>query len=265
VTLEAAIGGEVRAAARHLRVAGPVAGSAFLSGGTVTLDGAIEGDAALDAGELTFGPGARVTGRLMLYGENAAGQPVPASVAHPARVERHPTERGPAGPPPEAAPRWFTATVALVVGALITALLAALVAVIAPRSAERLWERASARPFHSFWIGFLTLSTLLGATLLAVLSIVGIVVAPAILLATVVLAGLGYLVGVWVVGRAAWGRATLLPPDTLVERALAALAGAVIVALLALVPFLGWLVAPVLTLVGLGAMSVAALRPSFRR
>ena len=230
VTVEGAVGGDLRAAARHLRVAAPVAGTALLTGETVTIDAAIEGDAAVTADDLDFGPGARFGGRLSLYGHNADEIAVPGNVAPAERIERHPGEPrpGPAGSAAAAdGPGWLAGTIGLAVGVLILAVLAFAVALFAPNAVERLAALTAARPFHTFWIGFLTLSTLIGATVLAVATVVGILVAPALILAAGVLGFLGYLVAVYLLGRALWVWVGRFPPDTLPERALAALVGAV--------------------------------------
>jgi hypothetical protein len=74
----------------------------------------------------------------------------------------------------------------------------------------------------------------------------------------------GWLVGVYLLGRGIWVWTGQLSPDTVGERALVALIGAVVVSLIALVPFLGWLLLMLLTVAGLGAVSVALFRPEFR-
>ena len=118
---------------------------------------------------------------------------------------------------------------------------------------------------RTVWIGFLTLSVLVGACVVAMLTIVGVLAVPVILLATMVLAFLGYLLTVYMVGRAVWTRLDQLPPDTIGERAVAALLGAAVVSLAGMVPFVGWPLLLLLTLAGLGAISVALFRPEFRR
>lgn len=265
VAVEGRIGGDLRAAARHLRVAAPVAGDALLSGGTVTLDGPVGGDASIDAAAVAFGPDARVAGRLVLSGA-AADAVVPAGVAPGERVERH--GPAPARPPEgfaERAPGLVALSLAFAIGVVVTAACALVVALVAPARLERSRALAGERPLFTAWIGFLTLSALVGATVLAVLTIVGIVVAPAILVLALIAGFLGYLVAVYLAGRWLWARAGQLPPDTFGERALVALLGALAVSLIALLPFVGWLTGFVLMLLGLGTLSVALFRPEFRR
>lgn len=269
VVVEGAVGGNVRAAARTLRIAAPVAGSALLSAGTLTLDGPVSGDAAIDAGTLAFGPGARVDGKLLLYGDDAGTVAVPAAVAPPDRIERHPGER--ADPAGAVAPAiagnagWIALATSFAIGVLVLGALAFLVTLVAPRGTERVAARIWDEPGRTVWIGFLTLSALLGACLVALLTIVGVLAVPVILLATAVACFLGYLVAVYVIGRGIWARVDHLPPDTVGERALAALIGAAVVSLLGLLPFVGWPLLLLLTLAGLGAISIGLFRPEFRR
>lgn len=271
VAIEAAVGGNLRAAGRSVRVTAPVGGSALVSAGSLTLDAAVAGDVAVDAGSVVFGPGAVVGGRLDLYGREAATLAVPEHVADAARIGRHPDASGPGsgatgGPvgAEGAGPTgWSGIAAGFAVGVLVLAVLAFLVALVAPRRADRVADQIGAEPVRTVWIGFLTLSALIGASVLAVLTIVGVLAVPVILLVAAVACFLGYLFAVYVIGRAAWVRIDGLPPDMAWERAVAALVGAAIVSLLGLVPFVGWPLLLLLTLAGLGALSIAAFRPEF--
>jgi hypothetical protein len=266
VSVGAAIGGDLRAAGRQVRLTAPVAGSALIAGDTVSIDATITGDAAIEADTLDFGPDARIDGRLLLYGRDAAAIEVPPGVAPADRIERHPDRERPdaPGPLPDSTPGWLAIGAGFVGGAVVLAILVFLAALIAPFGMERLGARIADRPFRTFWIGFLTLAVMIGATVLAIMTIVGILAAPAIMLAIVLGCFAGYLVAVYLLGRAIWIWSGQLAPDTIGERALVAVIGAVAVSLLALVPFLGWLALLVLTLTGLGAISIALFRPEFR-
>jgi hypothetical protein len=271
VAVDAAVGGNLRAAGRTVRVAAPVAGSAMLAAGTLSLDAAIAGDTVIAADALEFGPDARIEGSLRLYGDKADALEVPASVVPADRIERHRGRPDNAVSDPFgmemdiAGPSWVAVTVGFVIGILVLAVFAFLAALIAPRQVERLGEEVADAPFRTFWIGFLTLSALIGACVVAILTVIGVLAVPVIVLATIALCFLGYLVAVYLVGRAVWSRFDRVPPVTLSERAIAALAGAVIVTLLGLVPFVGWPLLLILTLTGLGALSVATFRPEFGR
>jgi hypothetical protein len=64
----------------------------------------------------------------------------------------------------------------------------------------------------------------------------------------------GYVLGVYVLGGAIWNALGRAAPVDLASKALMALCGAVLAALIGLIPFLGWLFALALGLVGVGAM-----------
>ena len=89
VSVEAAIGGNLRAGGKNVRVAGPVGGTALIAGESVEIEGVITGDAAIAVEDLSFGPDAKVNGRLSLYGEDVNDIAVPASVVPAERVDRH--------------------------------------------------------------------------------------------------------------------------------------------------------------------------------
>lgn len=268
VAVGAPVGGDLRATGSQVRITAPVGGYALLSGGTVSLDAPVSGDAAITADAIDFGPGARVDGQLTLYGRHAEGLSVPESVAPADRVARHATPAPPPAsgpfPVPEHAPSWFAIAAGFFGGALVLAVLVFLAALVAPVGMERLGDRIVERPFRTLWIGLLTLAVLIGGTILAVMTIVGILAAPAILLAIGIGCFIGYLVAVFLLGRLIWHRSGQLPPDTVGERALVALIGAVAASLIALVPFVGWLALVLLTVTGLGALSVGLFRPEFR-
>ena len=271
VGIGARVGGNLRAAGRNLSVSAPVGGSALLTAGSLTLDASVAGDAAIDAAQVVFGPKAAVGGTLMLYGPHAETLVVPGSVAPADRIERHPDARTPhAGPVAvgaEGAGRtgWSAIAVGFAIGVAVLAVLAFLVALVAPRRAEDVADQLAEAPVRTVWIGFLTLSVLLGACAIAIMTIVGVLAVPLILLVTAIACFLGYLFAVYVLGRAVWVRIDRLAPDTVWERAVAALIGAALVSLVGLVPFVGWPLLLLLTLAGLGALSIATFRPEFGR
>ena len=264
INILSAVGGDLRAGGAHLHVAAPIGGTVLLAGQSVEINGVIAGDTALAADDIAFGPEARINGRLRLYGEDVNDLIVPDRVVPSDRIERfNVSER--VGPGfTERGPRIAHLVIGFIIGVLVIAVFAALVATLAPQKLEQARELTRDRPLRTFWIGFLTLAALVGSSVLLVLTLIGILVAPAIIVLAAVLAFLGYLIATYLVGRALWGWFGALPPDTFLERALTALIGAVAVALIALVPFLGWLVILIVTLTGLGALAVEVFRPELR-
>jgi len=264
VNVLGAVGGDLRAGGANLGVAAPVGGSALLAGRSVDIDAVIAGDAAIAAEDLQFGPDARIEGRLRLYGTDVSDLIVPDSVIPADRIERIGVSGGVGGDVEERRPGVAELVVGFAIGVLVTGVLATLVASLAPQNLEKARDLTRERPLRTFWIGFLTLAALVGSSVLLLLTIIGILVAPAVILVALGLGLLGYLIATYLLGLALWGWFGALPPDVLHERALAALIGAFAVALIALVPFIGWLVILVLALTGLGALAVGVFRPELR-
>lgn len=264
INVLAAVGADLRAGGANLRVAAPVGGTALLAGRSVEINAVIAGDTAIAARDLEFGPDARINGRLRLYGKDVNDLVVPDRVVPADRIERFDVAERVGGRFGERGPRIAWLVISFVVSVLLIALLATLVATLAPQKLERARDMTRDRPFRTFWIGFLTLAALIGSSVLLVLTLIGVLVAPAVIALAVGLGFVGYLIATYLVGRALWGWFGAPPPDAFLERAVTALIGAVTVALIALVPFLGWLAILVLTLTGLGALTVAVFRPELR-
>jgi cytoskeletal protein CcmA (bactofilin family) len=264
VTVAGAIGGNLRAAGQHVEIAAPVAGGALLAADRLRIEAPIAGDVRIVADELAFGEGARIDGRLTLFEEEDQTLVVPASVAPSDRIDRRKLDRG--GRMAAAMPvgGWAAIAAAFVIGVVVLALLVTLTAALAPRRMARLRGIVAAGPFRAMSAGFLAISALIGAAVVLVATLFGVVIAPFALLAAGLLGFLGYLVAVYLVGVWAIMRAGALDPDGLGEYALAAFVGALIVGLLSLLPFLGWFVLLALTFVGAGAIAIAAWRPRAR-
>jgi hypothetical protein len=257
VRVEAPVAGNLRAFGSRVVVAADVGGAALLVGREVEITGNIAGDVVLFADTLRFGPDARIDGRLTLYGDEGADLAVPASVVAPERVERR-SIREDTRPGADFAPMSFAERIAAFGGGvLVLTVLGTLAASIVPRVVEQLRAIVAEAPWRTFGFGFLALSLLVGATILLVATVLGIVLAPFALIAAVLLAVTGYVVAVYLLGVWIVTRGDMLEPDTFPEFALTALAGAIVAGLLTLVPFLGWIVPPLLTLTGAGAIALA--------
>lgn len=264
VAVEGPVGGNLRAAARHVRIAGPVAGTAILGGQDVTLESTIGGDVVIGANRVSFGPEARIDGRLSLYGEDAARLDVPTNVIPADRIDRH-TIRGEdtyheIGTRPAT---WITAAGAFLAGLIFISVMTGLLAAVAPVGVDRMRTIAGGRPLRALWIGFLALSALIGSVFVLGATLVGLLATPVILLALAMLSFLGYLIGVYLLGSLVWSRFNRHPADVLPERLVVAAIGTVASGLLGLVPFVGWLALYALGLIGIGALTVALVRPEF--
>lgn len=252
------ITGNLRASGWEIRLDGPVAGSALLAGGQITLNAAIAGDVVIATDDLRFGDDASVGGTLTIYAEDPDSVSVPDSVAPEGRVEvlqadSYDSAHGSTWPEAER-PSLASRIGSFLTGVLIVTGLAVALAALMPDRLAELRARSVDHPGQSLWSGFLGLSTLVGAGFVASLTIVGIILLPAAILLAVLAMLVGYVLGVYVLGGAIWNALGRAAPVDLASKALMALAGAVLAALVGLIPFLGWLFALALGLVGVGAM-----------
>ncbi len=255
VTVAGGIGGNLRAVAAELAVSGPVAGAALLSGGAVAISGTIAGDAAITAESVTFGPEARIDGRIDLYEATEGQLVVPGSVAPEDRITRHLIEADESGLP-AAVPgmNWRARSGGMVGRMIAVAVLAGLAAALSPAAMASLAGRIASRPWRALGRGFLGLSALLGAAVLVALTLVGIVLSPVAILAAAILGCAGYVTAAWTIGARLLARGGA---PGLGARLAAAVVGAVIAVALGLVPWVGWLVTLALVWAGSGGLIMA--------
>ncbi|MCR9152337.1 MAG: hypothetical protein NXH83_19425 [Rhodobacteraceae bacterium] len=146
-------------------------------------------------------------------------------------------------------------------GILVVTIVAAVVAALAPQTVAHLRARILDHPGRAIMAGFVGQSVLIGGGILFAMTVIGILLLPAAMLAAG-LAGLaGYVIGAYALGVAilrASGRR--LPEDT-GDRALAAGVGALAAGIVGLIPLLGWIFILVLTLAGIGAIVLQLFQP----
>jgi hypothetical protein len=261
ITVTAPVQGNLRAFASRVQIDAPVAGTALIGAESVTLNAPVAGDVALTAERLAFGPEARIDGTLRLYGDDPEELVVPAGVIAPERVTRHSIDDWRRMERP--GPSLWGVVGAYLGGVLLVAAVAALIAAVAPGPLAEMRRRILARPFGTLGWGFLTLSAVIGAGIVLALTLVGIFLLPAAMLLAVAGGFLGYVVGAYSFGAGlliAFGGGE---PETLGRRALAALIGAGLAGLLALIPLAGWLFVLALVLAGVGAITLRVFRPAF--
>lgn len=263
VIVSAPIGGDVRAAGSKVRIDAPVSGTAILSGELVTVNSVIDGDVAITAVDLVFGANSRINGTLTIYDDDPDRIDVSEAVISADRVERRTVEQWAEDGMYVARPSWGQIVGGIIVGILVVAAMATLLVALAPGPIARLRERALDKPFRVLWFGFLALSVLIGSGILFAMTLVGILVLPAAVIATLVIGLIGYVLGTYILGVGIWGAIGKPMPVNLGSKAIAALIGATVAALIALIPLLGWLFILALVLMGVGAMTVSILRPVF--
>lgn len=257
------VGGDLRATASRLNLKGPVAGYALLTAETLTLDAAIAGDSHVMAREIAFGPEARIGGTLVLYEARPGTLEVPERIAPPDRIERRELEAWERGVADLRPVNWGAVVLRFLGGLAVVAGLAALAAALMPKTLAEIRGRLLGQPARALWLGFLTESALVGATIILAISILGIFFSPAVALLAGLVGFCGYVVAAYAFGVGllrALGRPL---PAQWSERALAAAVGAAAAGLLGLVPFLGWIFVLALTLAGVGAAAAHLFRPRF--
>lgn len=228
VTRTATVAGRLEAAAGRIDVAGQVGGDAMLAGGSVTLasTATIDGDVEYDTGEdgAFTDEGATVRGSVT-RNEKLSG-----------------TDEGVEFPA-------VSGPVFGVYGFLVNVVVGALLLLVLPRTTERIADRVKNAPLRTGGIG---LGALIGVPIGLALVAITIVGLP------VTLAGLvAYGLAVWIAtvyGRYAVG-AVIVSYTDVESRWVALFVGLVVVAVLVRIPVLGGVIEFVVLLLGLGAIA----------
>ncbi|MGC9368802.1 MAG: hypothetical protein ACP5DX_04585 [Paracoccaceae bacterium] len=263
VEIREAIGEDLRASGANLTIAGTVAGTALLAGDVLRIESTISGDVQLSARQVEFGPEARIEGLLTLVSEAPGDIEVPARVIPEDRVTRREVEGWQRDLRSVGAVSWWQVLWRVLTGVVVTAALVALVAAVLPGPLAEMRRRLLAAPLRSLWFGFLGVSTMTGAAVLLAMTVIGMLLSPAVLLLAILLGVAGYFIAVYAFGVGllmAVGRAE---PASLGDRVLAGALGAVVAGLIGLVPLLGWLFVLALGLAGAGGLVMRVFRPAF--
>jgi len=255
----ARVGGDLRIAGSEVRLGGPIEGYAMVAGEDVAFDAAVTGDVSLAAQKVDWGETAAIAGRLIVYEEEPGKLEVPERVVPADRIERREIEEW-GGPRPPSLRRVIAG---FLLGVIAVAALAALIAALVPERLAEMRRQVLARPFHTLWLGFLTQSAVIGAGVLFAMTIIGLLLSPAMVLLALLGGFAGYVVATYAFGvglMLAFGRQE---PDSIGDRAMAAGLGALVTGIIGLIPFLGWLFVVALVLSGIGAITVRVIRPAF--
>ena len=257
------VSGNLRAMGATIDLIAPVAGSAIVAGETVLFDAAITGDVMLAVASVDWGENAVVAGELHVYADDPDDIPVPERVASADQVTYHETKQFegvmddlPGMERPSLVERlrnWIG-------GVIVVGVLGTLFAAIAPNFLANMRARAIARPVFTGVVGFVGLSALFGSVILLAMTGLGILLIPLSISAAVLLAITGYVIGAYALGVWATGVAGRAVPATTGDRAIAAFAGAVVAAVIGLIPWIGWLAVMAIFLVGAGALVARTIR-----
>lgn len=262
IRLRQPVGGDLRAAASEVTVDAPVAGYALLSGDRVTLNAPVSGDVSIASTSPVFGADARIAGSLTLYEKEIGTTQVPEAVIPAERISRKEIETASADGMPRVF-SWKWAIWSFVKGVLVFAVAAALIAAVVPERLAALRKQILAAPFRSLWFGFLAQSAVIGAVVLLAITIIGLALAPVVIALAVIGGFIGYVIAAYAIGVGLLQAIGKPIPASLGQRALAGGAGALIAALIALVPFVGRLFVLAAVLAGVGALTLHLFRPAF--
>lgn len=240
VRVDGEVGGSVEAVAGNVFV-GPnarIGGGLAVTAGTVSLAGTVAGDAELAGGTVVLRESATVGGDLRYSAEEFVdeGATVRGSIERAAGPQ--------IGPAPVVPPWTFD-----VYGFLVNLLLGAVLLALFPDASAAVAARALDQPLYAGAVGFVVLVAVPLVLLALVLTIVGI---PLALLGAVLFGLFAWVasiygrfaVGTWLVG--------LTDAD---NRWLALVVGLLAVGLVEHVPVLGWFIAFLVFLLGLGALT----------
>ena len=231
-------------------VAGSVDGDVVAMNGPVKLSGSVDGDVVGLSDAITLSPTANVAGDLV-YGE---GRPVvPAGATVSGDIQRADPGDFFGGGDDSFFDfgiwAWLAGWLAVSISSLVLGLL---MLRLAPTSATRALELARERTGASVGFG---LAVLIGVPVTAItlmITIIGIPLGIALLLALVPLYAIGYVTSAWVLGRRVTGSQR--------KDFVAFLAGWGILRAIALVPFLGGLAGFAATVFGLGVVALLVQR-----
>jgi cytoskeletal protein CcmA (bactofilin family) len=250
IAQDASVGHRAWLAGGHVEVAGRV-GELRAGAGRVVISGEVRGDATVRAEAVEVRPGAMILGRL------TAHSPEPPDI-HPTAHIEGPLVHEPMHAPRAFRPVHFTGALVLLVASL--GLTGTVLYLLFPRLSVRAARNVGYAPAKSLGLGLGTLAATPLAAVLLMLTALGFWLAL-VLLALYLLALLfGFLTGTFFLGDAGLRFATrghgLSRPLHVVAFVLAL----AVVALIALIPQLGGLLAFLLLLFGLGALVLELYR-----
>ncbi len=256
------VSGNLRAGGQSIELRAPVAGNAILGGEDVRIDAVISGDLALASENVDWGNDARVEGELHVYTNDPDAVEVPDRVAGSDRVFTHETKEFEdiEGMPGMERPSLLQRLRNWIGGVVVVGLLGTLFAAIAPNFLATLRARAVERPVFTGLVGAVGLSALIGSVVLLAMTGFGILLIPLSIVAAILLALTGYVIGTYALGVWATGVAGRGTPAGTGDRAIAAFSGAAIGALIGLIPWIGWLAVMAIFLVGAGALVARTIR-----
>ncbi|MDJ0822459.1 MAG: hypothetical protein QNJ09_11725 [Paracoccaceae bacterium] len=267
IEVKAPIGGDLRVFASEVEVEAPVGGVLQIAAEFVEWDGPVGGDMAIAVREISFGPDARIDGTLIVFEEDPGALEIPESVAPADRVTRRQIEdwdRQYGVGMDDIVPVSRRGLIGgFLMGVLFVTVVAAVVAALAPEMMATLRQSVLQRPGRAVLAGFVGQSVLIGGGILMAMTLIGLFLLPAAILAVILAGFAGYIVGAYALGVGVLRATGRHDPENTADRALAAGVGALAAGIIGLIPILGWIFFLVLMLAGIGACVLRLFRPQF--
>lgn len=260
IDITGSIGGNARLTGSEIVINAPIGGYALVTGEEVTINGTIAGDLSLMVDTVDFGSGAKVSGKVIVFEEQTGDITIPTSVASEGQIERHKTKDWEAHA--EKMPSVFSLRHAIgsfVFGVMIVAATAAAIAAVAPDTMAAMRRRILDKPGRAMAVGFVAQSALIGSGILTAMTLIGLLLTPALILLAIVVAWLGYVVASYALGVGLLNAAGWDIPTTAGDRAIRAAVGAVAAGIVSLIPIFGWICVLALLLCGVGALAARLL------
>ena len=256
----APVSGNVRLAGATVTLGAPVGGSALVTAQTLSLDTTIAGDLNFFGENLTFGPGAKVTGKVIIQAPKAIA--VPETVASADRVSFtqlvSPDYAGQAGKTAEHVVRSvWPAVWATGLWWLLLAVVGLLFIAFAGRLVAALETAAARRPFRNLGLGILAFASVVGLVPVFALTVIGIFLLPFVFIFVFVACALAYLAGTYLVGATIAG--SLLKLDSNLKRVGVLVVSIVVAGFVGMIPLIGWLVTLLLLVFGFGVFGVLTM------
>jgi hypothetical protein len=248
----ARVAGNASLAGGDIKVLGAIGGYLQVAGGRVLIDGRIDGDVEAAGGTLELGPNARIGGRLRYRGGAPLKQDPAAQVAGGIERREMPVRRVAERSPAPAAFGIWTLGLMAMAAVLVAAL---------PGFFGRVAEAARARFGWSVLAGFLALAAMPLAVLILLVTVIGAPLALLALLAYFALLLTGYVAAGIALGDTVLRRWLAARAAHRGWRALFAALGVLVIGLVALIPWLGGLLALGALLAGMGALLLQARAP----
>lgn len=252
VQIDGTVQGALQASGGNVLV-GPTAsigGPVEIAAGSITVAGSLDGNAKLAGGSITLGPSARVDGDVEYSIDEQGTFDATTAAVNGSITEREELSIGGGGfEGPDLGGPVFG-----VYGFLVNLLVGALLLIVFPRTSESVATLVEEEPLRTGGIGVLALLGVPVGLVIVAITIVGIPLSLAGIVA--------YTLSVWIAtiyGRYALGSAVLGYTDV-ENRWVALLVGLVVVAVLARIPLLGGVAELVVLLLGLGAMATLLYR-----